>query len=103
MHADDPSVADRVVVVVDARATLREVAHVHHRAAYAVGQRQALDEGRERHGFLVHLDEAVRAVERVAGGILAALGEAREQESRGRGCVDLDAWRDAQAGNAAHR
>ena len=43
------------------------------------------------------------AVERVAGGILAALCEPREQESRGRGYVDLDAWRDAQAGNAAHR
>ena len=103
MHADDPAVADRVVVVVEPGNALREVTHMHHGRAHALGQRQALDEGRERHGFLVHLDDAVRSVECISGGILPALGEPREQESRGRGHVDLDAWRDAQAGNAAHR
>ena len=50
----------------------------------------------------MHGDPAVGPVEGVAGRVLPALGDAREQQPRGRGRVDLDAWRDAYACDTAH-
>ncbi len=57
----------------------------------------------ERDRLLVHRDVAVGAMERVPGGVLPALGETGEQEPRRRCRIDLDAWRNAQACNAAHK
>ena len=102
MDDDGAAVAHRVVVVVDGWHALRVAAHVEDRLTGALRNGHVLDELAQAQRLLVHLDGAVGSVVAVAGGVGAALRDAREQQAR-QGCpLERDPGGDGEAGDSAH-
>jgi hypothetical protein len=100
---DDRSVADRVVVRLDARVALRVVPDVQERLGRCGRDGDLLQEGAGSRSLLANGHRAgVRAI-RVPDGVGAPLGDSGEQSLRGERPVDVAAGAQAVSGNSAHK
>ena len=102
VDADYPPVADGVVVVVDPRDALRELAHVHDRGAGVLRHHDLVDQVAQPARVLGHFDVPTGAVVRDPGGVLPALTYPREKQACGCGQVEVDSFCDAHSGDPAH-
>ena len=98
---DDAAVPDRVVVPLDLRMTLREVAHVDERLGRAGRDVELVEEGARAAPKLRDADLAVAAVG-VPDRIGAPLGDSGEQSLRGERPVDGRLRTEAESRYAAH-
>ena len=102
VNAFDGAVPDGMVVGLDPGMALRVVAHVEERLVRLLRDREAVEERARSGALLVERQVAGRAAVRVARGVRAALGDAREQGLSRERPVDATRAMEAVSGNSTH-
>ena len=102
VNAFDGAVPNGMVVGLDARMTLRVVAHVQDRLIGLLRDCEAVEERARSGALLVERQVAGRTAVRIARGVRAALRDAREQGLSRERSVDATRAMKAVSGNSAH-